>query len=219
MIHLTGTLVADGSSDRLLKPILEWLLSQHLPPNSTINIQVPDWGRFPRPVPTLPAKLLAAKEFFAADVYFIHRDAEKTANWQERSAEIDADVQRLDASLTYVRIVPVQMTEAWLLHNEMAIREAAENPSGRDRIALPTPKKLESLPDAKLHLLGILREASGLTGRRLKKFEAHERRRLHRLADLQQEQGFAVLRALPAFQKLEQEIQNLIASWPMAANS
>lgn len=219
MIHLTGTLVADGSSDRLLKPILEWLLSQHLLPGSAINIQVPDWGRFPRPVSTLPAKLLAAKEFFTADVYFIHRDAEKKATWQERGAEIDASVRRVDAGLTYVRIVPVQMTETWLLHNEKAIREVAENEDGRGRLALPPVKKLESLPDAKMYLLGILREVSGLTGRRLKKFEAHERRRLHRLADLQQEQGFAVLRALPAFQELEQEIQNLIASWPTAANS
>ncbi|RZK39638.1 MAG: hypothetical protein EOO61_07050, partial [Hymenobacter sp.] len=104
-----GTLVADGSSDRLLKPILEWLLSQYLPPGSTINIQVPDWGRFPRPVPTLPTKLLAAKEFFTADVYFIHRDAEKTATWQERSTEIDHDVQRLPTAISYVRIVSVQM--------------------------------------------------------------------------------------------------------------
>ncbi|MGI4735402.1 MAG: hypothetical protein ACRYG7_09505 [Janthinobacterium lividum] len=219
MIHLSGTLVADGSSDRLLKPILEWVLSQHLPPGSAINIQVPDWGRFPRPVPTLPAKLLAAKEFFTADVYFIHRDTEKTTTWQERSTEIDHDVQQVSTAISYVRIVPVQMTETWLLHNEQAIREAAENPSGRSYIVLPPLKKLEALPDAKMHLLGILREASGLTGRRLKKFEAHERRRLHRLADLQQEQGFAVLRALPAFQALEKEIIALVAAWPTSGSS
>jgi hypothetical protein len=206
--------VADGSSDRLLKPILEWLLSQHLAPGAVINIQVPDWGRFPRPVSTLPVKLLAAREFFTADVYFIHRDAEKTATWQERSAEIDQDAHRvLTDAIPYVRIVPVQMTETWLLHNERAIREAAENPNGRSRIALPAVSRLEGLPEAKMHLLGILREASGLSGRRLKKFEAHERRRLHRLADLQQEQGFAILRDLPAFQELEKEIVALVAAW------
>ena len=49
-MRLVGTLVADGSSDRLLKPILEWLLSQHLPPGAVISIQVPDWGRFQVPV-------------------------------------------------------------------------------------------------------------------------------------------------------------------------
>ena len=148
---------------------------------------------------TLPAKLLAAKEFFTADVYFIHRDAE-SVTWQARSAEIDQAVQRALPAAQYVRVVPVQMTETWLLHNETAIREAAENPSGREPVRLPALKRLESLPETKLHLLAILREASGLTGRRLRKFEANERRRLHRLADLQQEKGVAVLRALPAFQ-------------------
>ncbi len=216
MIHLVGTLVADGSSDCLLKPILEWLLSQHLPPGAVINIQVPDWGRFPGPVRTLPAKLLAAKEFFTADVYFIHRDAEKDATWQKRGAEIDQAVQRALPAAQYVRVVPVQMTETWLLHNEAAIRETAENPSGREPVRLPAVKRLESWPEAKLYLLSVLREASGLTGRRLRKFEANERRRLHRLADLQQEKGFAVLRALPAFQALEKEICALLAAWPPA---
>lgn len=213
-MQLTGTLVADGSSDRLLKPIVEWLLSQYLPTGASLSIQVPDWGRFPHAVPRLPEKLLAAHRFFTADVYFIHRDAEKQ-EWALRQAEIDEAVLRaLPAGIRYVGIVPVQMTETWLLHNEVAIREAAGNPNGRLPILLPTPARLEALPEAKLRLLGILREASGLSGRRLKRFEANERRRLHRLADLQQEQGFAVLRALPAFQVLEREIQQLVASWP-----
>ena len=209
MIQLKATLVADGSSDRLLKPILEWLLSQHLPAGSTIDIQVPDWGRFPQPTPTLEVKLLAAREFFAADVYFIHRDAEKVS-WAERRAEIDRVAGRiLPVGTRYVGLVPVQMTEAWLFHNEVAIREAAENPNGRIRLTLPDVARLELLNDPKIRLLALLREASGLTGRRLKKFEANERRRLYRLAELQQEQGFAVLRVLPAFQELEQEISRL----------
>lgn len=212
-MQLTGTLVADGSSDSLLKPILEWLLSQHLPAGATLNIQVPEWGRLPLPNPvrTLPEKLLAARIFFPATVYFLHRDAEKNGTWAARSEEIDQAAQRaLPQATPYVRIVPVQMTETWLLHHEAAIREAAENPNGRSQLTLPSPQALESLRDAKSHLLGILREASGLTGRRRKKFEANERRRLHRLAELQQERGFAILRALPAFQALEQEIINLV---------
>jgi hypothetical protein len=213
VIKLNGTLVADGSSDRLLKPILEWLLSQHLPSGSSINIQVPDWGRFPVPVSTLPKKLLAAQKFFAAEVYFVHRDAEKNVSWEERSAEIELHAKKiLSAGTSYVRVVPVQMTETWLLHDEQAIRETAENPNGSEPIALPTLRKLETLPDAKMHLLSILRDASGLTGRRLRKFEANERRRLHRLVELQQEKGFAILRALPAFQALEAEIVSLVAN-------
>jgi hypothetical protein len=215
-MRLTGMLVADGSSDRLLKPIIEWLLSQYLSPKTIIDIQVPDWGRLSSPdrLRTLSHRLAAARRFFEPDVYFVHRDTEKYGTWQERQQEIDESIQRVFRTdqPSYVRVVPVQMTETWLLHNEAAIREAAENPNGREPLTLPPVTRLEAMPEAKTRLLAILRTASGLTGRRLQKFEANERRRLHRLADLQQEQGFAVLRALPAFQQLEQEIKELADS-------
>lgn len=215
-MHFTATLIADGSSDSMLKPILEWLLSQHLPEEATLLMQVPEWGRLPArlAINTLPQKLLAARQLFTANVYFIHRDTEKDSSWAERRQEIDHAVQRAFKEETplYVRVIPVQMTETWLLHNEAAIRGAAENPNGREPIILPIPTKLEEQKNAKTFLLNILKEASGLTGRRLQKFEANERRRLHRLADLQQEQGFAVLRALPAFQELEKEVSRLANS-------
>ena len=218
-MRLTATLVADGSSDSLLRPILEWLLDQHLPTGSTLNLQVPEWGRLPDKisVKTLPEKLLAARLFFTAPVYFIHRDVEKDGTWEKRNQEIDHAIQRVFKSQPppYVRVIPVQMTETWLLHNEKAIREAAENPSGRDYLPLPSLHELETQKHAKTLLLAVLRDASGLSGRKLQKFEAYERRRLHRLAALQQEKGFAVLRTLPAFQALEQEVVALVAVWQL----
>lgn len=216
-MRLTATLVADGSSDSLLKPILEWLLDQHLPTGSTLNLQVPEWGRLPDKISvrTLPEKLLAARLFFTAPIYFVHRDVEKDGTWEGRSQEIDQAIQRVFKSQPppYVRVIPVQMTEAWLLHDEEAIRKAAENPSGRDYLPLPSLHELETQKHAKTILLTILRDASGLSGRKLQKFEAYERRRLYRLAALQQEKGFAVLRALPAFRILEQEVVALVAAW------
>ena len=208
---LTGTLVADGSSDRLLKPILDWLLKQWLPTGTALDLQVPDWGRFPRPVPTLATKVLAARQFFQADVYFLHRDAEKES-WATRYTEITTAAHRiLGPAAPFVRVIPVRMTEAWLLHNEPAIREAAENPSGRMPLPLPTAAKLDALPKPKEELLRLLREASGLSGRHLQKFRERERRRLHRLADIQQETGFGVLRGLPAFDALEAEVKEYVA--------
>ena len=210
MLLLTATLVADGSSDSLLKPILEWLLGQHLPPETVLDIRVPEWGRLPlrRPLRNLTEKLLAAQQFFPANLYFIHRDAEKEDAWPARQHEIDESIARVFRQQVppYIRVIPVQMTETWLLHNEAALRLAAENPNGRIPLRLPDPTSLETQKQAKLLLLKLLREASGLVGRRLAKFEANERRRLHRLADLQQEQGFAMLRVLPAFQALEAEV-------------
>lgn len=215
-MHFTATLVADGSSDSMLKPILEWLLGQHLPAGTTLDIQAPEWGGLPAKISrrTLPEKLAAAKAFFTAPVYFIHRDVEKDGTWDGRSEEIAQAMLQVfkEETPAYVRVVPMQMTETWLLHNEAAIRKAAENPNGREPIDLPHPTKLEAQKHAKTHLLSILRSASGLTGRRLRDFEANERRRLHRLSALQQEQGFAVLRVLPAFQQLEEEIIALATS-------
>ncbi len=209
MKALKGTLVADGSSDRMLKPILDWLVAQWLPTDITLDLQVPDWGRLPVAGPTLDARLLAAQRFFPADVYFLHRDAEKAA-WQARAAEVTATaVRMLPPSAPFVRVVPVRMTEAWLLHNEAALRTAAENPRGQMPLALPAINRLEAVPDPKADLLALLREASGLSGRRLQKFRERERHRLHRLADIQQETGFAVLRAVPAFKELEEEVKLL----------
>lgn len=215
-----ATLVGDGSSDALLKPLLEWLLAQHLPTGAAVPIAVPEWGRLPIAVPTLPARLLAAHTFFPADVYFVHRDTEKDGTWQGRCHEIAAAAAQVFAGQVphLVRVVPVRMTETWLLHNEAAIRAAAENPNGRQPLALPHPARLEALPEAKTHLLHLLRQASELTGRRLRRFEAHERHRLYRLADLQQETGFAVLRQLPSFRALEQEIIGLVAALATPTN-
>lgn len=207
MTPLIGTLVADGSSDRMLKPILEWLLLQYLPPQVPLDIQVPEWGRLQLARSTLPTKLLAAQHFYPADVYFLHRDAEKEA-WDHRANEIARDASRaMRGTSSYIRVIPVRMTEAWLLHNEAAIRLAAENPNGRMPLTLPPLNSLESLSDPKEELFRILREATGLSGRRLQKFREGEHKCPHRLADIQQEDGFLALRKLPAFLKLEAEIQ------------
>ena len=209
-MQFTATLVADGSSDRILLFILEWLLSQYIPHGTTFEIHVPEWGNLPPNIPrrTLAEKLAVANAFYSASVYFIHRDTEKDGTWDSRSQEIIQAVEAVFKSQlpTYVCVIPVQMTETWLLHNETAIRKAAENPSGREPLQLPRLTRLETEKGAKMKLLSILRTASGLSGFRLRKFEARERARLHRLAALQQEDGFAILRVLPAFQRLESEI-------------
>ena len=73
------------------------------------------------------------------------------------------------------------MTEAWLLIEEAALRKAADNPKGSDRLEFPGIAQLEKIP-AKDVLYNLLRIASGYTGRRLKKFKVE--RAAHRLADL-----------------------------------
>ena len=92
------------------------------------------------------------------------------------------------------------------MFDERAIRSAAGNPQGRTSLVLPPLNTLEQLPDAKRVLYDLLREASGLTGRRRKQFRAHTRAR--RVAEVIDD--FAPLRALCAFRRLEDDIKQMI---------
>ena len=47
----------------------------------------------------------------------------------------------------HVLVIPVRMTEAWLLIDELALRRAAGNPNGRNPLDLPALKDLEALPE------------------------------------------------------------------------
>ena len=103
------------------------------------------------------------------------------------------------------------MQEAWLLFNEAAIRHAAGNRSGRQSLHLPPFKQLEKLPDPKGELHKRLKQASGLSGRRLKRFPVRQRaRRVPEFMD-----DFSPLRALSAFAALEEDLQQIIEqrSW------
>lgn len=198
------TLVVDGSSDRALKPIIEWLLQQHLPSGANYEVTVAQvlghHGEIER--------LRLSWEYFAGDFLFVHRDAEKET-LATRQAQIDEWVTAsFEEPPRYVRVVPVRMTEAWLLLNEAAIREAAGNPNGSIRLSLPAVSRLESLPDPKEVLLELLRQATDNNPRRQRSFNA--RQAIHILADRQQEYGFQALRALPAFAALEAEVVALV---------
>jgi hypothetical protein len=100
-----------------------------------------------------------------------------------------------------VPVVPVRMTEAWLLVDERAIRQAADNPNGSAPLGLPALRHIESLPDPKQVLRRALETACQKKGRRLAQFRRGLSWRVQRVADLMQE--FQRLRELSAFQQLE----------------
>jgi hypothetical protein len=98
------------------------------------------------------------------------------------------------------------MQEAWLLFDEKAIRNAAGNPNGRTPLNLPVVTELEQLPDPKNDLYELLREASGLHGRRRKRFAVNiAARRVAEFID-----DFTPLRTLPAFKALEAEVETIV---------
>jgi hypothetical protein len=113
----------------------------------------------------------------------------------------------------YVPVVPVRMTEAWLLSNQQAIRDAAGNPKGRNALHLPNWRRWDRLPDPKTTLLEAIEHASGLTGRRLANFSA----RRHRLRVAELTMDFSPLRQLEAFRLLEDDIVEALAPERLAS--
>lgn len=207
MIELRYTLLSDGSSDRALLPILNWLLQTHLV-NCAIQPQWADLRRLDRSLRnTFEDRIALSLALYPCELLFIHRDAEK----EQREVRIDEILRALEKtgnpdSIPVVSVVPVRMTEAWLLFDIIALRKAAANPNGKTPLQLPELKKLEDEPDPKKVLYNLLRQASGLSSRRLKKFSASDC--THRVAELIDD--FSPLRALPAFKVLESEIANII---------
>lgn len=99
------------------------------------------------------------------DVLFIHRDAD-SAVADSRYREITEAVQRSGYDGPWVGIVPVRMTEAWLLLDEAAIRNAAGNPNGRMRLGLPSPVEAERMADPKSALRSAIIAGAEVQGRR-----------------------------------------------------
>ncbi|MGA2080758.1 MAG: hypothetical protein ABSH53_09140 [Holophaga sp.] len=204
---IRGTLVCEGSSDQMIIPILKWLFGSHGFP--AVEVARPDLGLLRNPPKTLEERVQAALSNNPCDIVFIHRDAD-ACSYATRADEIDRGLRDLGLSVPHVRVVPVRMSEAWLLIDEDAIRRVAQRPNGRTILAMPRLAHLESLPDPKGTLLRLLTTASELTGRRLDQFRTEARSRVHQLAEFISDYG--PLRNLSAFQSLEEELVRALAA-------
>ncbi|HYA40849.1 MAG TPA: hypothetical protein VEF34_06075 [Syntrophobacteraceae bacterium] len=204
MRELRYTLMSDGSSDNALLPILSWvLLEQKI--SCPIQSEWADLRRLPVQLRKLTERIENAVELFPCDLLFVHRDAE-SRTYQERKAEILKALEGARSDIPAVCVVPVRMQEAWLLFDENAVRRAAGNPNGRQPLCLPETSRLEQLPDPKETLYGLLKQASGLSGRRLKNL------RINKCANRVSGYvyGFQPLRVLPAFRALEAEVGEIV---------
>jgi hypothetical protein len=207
MKELRYTLLSDGSSDSALIPVLTWLLQAHLV-DCAIQHEWADLRRVPKSLKdTFSKRIKLAVELYPCELLFIHRDAEKEPR-QKRVDEIRKAKEEAGESVSVptVCVVPVRMTEAWLLFDETALRRAAANPNGKHPLQLPDLTKLEDKPDPKELLYKLLGEASGLGSHRRKKLRVEEL--VHRVAEFIDD--FASLRAMPAFKALEDELKQVI---------
>ena len=151
-------LVCDGSSDGALVSHIRRLLIES-------GVSKPEgyyWtqGRY------LADKIRNGMSRFGdVDLIFVHRDAESTEP-EVRYREIESAVERASYRGPWVGLVPVRMTEAWLLLDVAAIRAAVRNPNGRTPLTLPMPHECEQRADPKTILETALIDASETRGRR-----------------------------------------------------
>lgn len=207
MTELRYTLITDGTSDKAFIPILNWLLIE-LGIDYAIQAKWADLSKRPNPPKSLTERITVALDLYPCDLLFIHRDAETESRTKRKDEIVQAIQQAKIKDLPIVCVIPIRMLEAWLLFSEPAIRKAAGNPLGKCRIQLPSLNRIESLTDPKQTLLKLLKDASELKGRRLKKFNG--RQAIHILTN--NVQDFSPLYQLSAFQALKTDLSETLNS-------
>src|SRR5262245_46782466 len=125
------TLVGDGSTDSALVPIIDSVLKQ-VPKvcQAGYGIEFTLGKSEDRECDGLAGRIEIALREFPCHAIFVHRDAED-ADASGRLQEIADALASLQDLPQHVAVVPVRMTEAWLLIDIAAIRKASDNPTGR----------------------------------------------------------------------------------------
>jgi hypothetical protein len=170
MPQLLITLLGEGPTDDALLPIIEWALE-----NPILGL-LPDvelLSRFVGPDQTpgaygLVGRIVESTRDLPCHLLFIQHDADGPAPgpWSEAIKEAVREARQLANDLPpTVPVVPVREMEAWLLTEEMAIREAAGNPRGTDELHLPRIHEIESCLDPKAALRDALRNARDISAR------------------------------------------------------
>ncbi|MEH1011649.1 hypothetical protein V6U90_00755 [Micromonospora sp. CPCC 206060] len=212
MRSYSGLFVAEGSSDL---PVADLVESLFVNLGVTVHLSRPDFallGKVPKDVRSRVAaglKLIGGP----VDLIVVHRDADN-AGHHARQQEIRTAVTAVDGSAALVPVVPVRMTEAWLLLDETAIRQVAGNPRGRTRLTLPKIHEVEAVADPKDLLRDCLLKAADVSGRRreaaVKRFNQHRRQLLERLDPT------GNVTRLDSWSRLVSDVERVIKTWGAA---
>ena len=156
--------ICEGSSDAPLADHIQRLLIQDGQPDPNGEA----WHHGRRVADKIRQGLNAADSL---DLLFVHRDADN-AGAEARYREIEAAVRDVvQDGMSWIGVVPVRMTEAWLLLDEAAIRNVVGKPGGRAPLDLPAPRHAERVADPRERLKDALLTASGNRGRRRRRFD------------------------------------------------
>lgn len=193
-----GLFVCEGSSDVGLVHLIEGEFARL---GVELRLTTPALERATGPR-TIQARVRAALGSIggAPQVIVVHRDADNV-DYEARCDEIHSHVQPVAGGAIVVPIIPIRMTEAWLLLSDADIRWVAGNPGGTRPLSLPTLHEAERMADPKARLREALLAAAEVTGRRhlqhRKRFPQHRRQLLERLraSMLEDLQGWQLFRA------------------------
>lgn len=206
MRQFRALLLADGRSDEPLGEHVAALAHSH---GAVFDVVAPDLDLLrPPPGRSVAERLERARSIDPDfDLVIVHRDGEAQTR-DARLGEIEADLAELEVAWPCIPIVPIRMTEAWLLIDETAIRSVAGRPSGKGDLGLPAPAQVERIADPKALLRDALRLASGLNGRRLRTFDRDFPN--HRRVLLQRLDRLGPVRGLPAWAALEADVERVV---------
>ena len=199
--------LCEGPSDEGIAFHIEQIAAEC---GADIVLSIPDFRLLPEPIEkSVSGKLKAVQQLDGKyDLAIIHRDADREGPKARRS-EIAQAVSTVCPDIEFVCLIPVTMTEAWLLLDEGAIRQVAENPKGRMPLSLPRAAYVENIADPKEKLKETLALASDLSGRRLKDFQkrfSQNRRRL-----LEQLDRNGRIADVPSWRSFRQELEEALA--------
>lgn len=206
----TGLFVAEGTSDLPLAGIVESLFLER---GVSLRVSRPDFALLPKKVrKDVASRVRAGIELIGKtpDVIIVHRDADNCGPGKRRD-EIKDGVGAIALDSEVIPVVPVRMTEAWLLLDESAIRVVAGNPKGRIDLRLPRVNEVESRADPKSLLAECLIRAADVTGRRRRtvdeRFSNHRRQLFERLDPT------GPVSQLPSWQALLTDIDEVARRW------
>jgi len=195
------TFCNEGPSDRVLQHHINWSLERltKLP----FDGEWADPSIFESRDRDVATRAAQAVAFYPCNLLFIHRDADGEG-FDARRAEIREAMRRAGIGVAAVAIVPVRMTESWLLCSEAAIRCAAGRPNGLEDLAVPALRSIETIGDPKIRFEDLLCAASEHRGRKLEQFRRDLPSLKYRVAELVDD--FEPLLQLPAFRAFYDEL-------------
>ncbi|MGQ0840617.1 hypothetical protein [Actinokineospora sp.] len=204
-----GLYICEGTSDLPLANVVETIFFSR---NVMVYLSKPDFSLLGKVPKTVNARIGAGLELMGSvpDLIVVHRDADNV-KVDARRAEIECGAQVASYQGALLPVIPVRMTEAWLLLDEPAIRQVAGNPNGKMQLPLPGIHEVERRADPKSLLQECILAAANVSGRRKdetkKRFSYHRRQLLERL-----DCGGPVTR-LEGWKRLVRDIDAIIDGW------